>query len=249
MGTSVRRVLRLRTSPQSLVAAWFLARLPCGRRTWFPGPSRGSLLEPVWRFNLPLRARRNVRWGPWSPQRACPRTCSQTCPKVIPELGADVDGLWIHSSGRYGMGRLHRAPRRRAGRMGDATRRLQPPLAERPVPPDPADQGLPQRDLARPPAPRGGHGHPDRHPPAGRHPRPRSDQPAAADIALVATILFMLAAAVTGAADYTDTDGTARVRATLHSTLMVVALLLLLDLARSCAPARRPTGPSRSPCR
>jgi nitrite reductase/ring-hydroxylating ferredoxin subunit/uncharacterized membrane protein len=54
------------------------------------------------------------------------------------------------------------------------------------------------------------------------------NQPAAADVALVATILFMLAAAVTGAADYTDTDGTARVRATLHSTLMVVALLLLL---------------------
>ena len=38
----------------------------------------------------------------------------------------------------------------------------------------------------------------------------------------------MLAAAVTGAADYTDTDGAARVRATVHSTLMVVALLLLL---------------------
>ena len=77
MGTSVRRVLRLRINPQSLVAAWFLARLPCGRRTWFQGPSRGSLLEPVWRFNLPLRARRNVRWGPWSPQQACPRTCSK----------------------------------------------------------------------------------------------------------------------------------------------------------------------------
>ncbi len=54
------------------------------------------------------------------------------------------------------------------------------------------------------------------------------NQPAAADVALVATILFMLAAAVSGAADYVDTDGTARVRATLHSTLMVVALLLLL---------------------
>ena len=53
-------------------------------------------------------------------------------------------------------------------------------------------------------------------------------QAAAADIALVATILFMLAAAVTGAADYTDTDETARVRATTHATLMVVALLLLL---------------------
>jgi nitrite reductase/ring-hydroxylating ferredoxin subunit/uncharacterized membrane protein len=53
-------------------------------------------------------------------------------------------------------------------------------------------------------------------------------QTAAADVALVATILFMLGAAVTGAADYTDTDGSARVRATVHATLMVVALLLLL---------------------
>jgi nitrite reductase/ring-hydroxylating ferredoxin subunit/uncharacterized membrane protein len=53
-------------------------------------------------------------------------------------------------------------------------------------------------------------------------------QTAAADVALVVTILFMLAAAATGAADYTDTDGAARVRATVHSTLMVVALLLLL---------------------
>jgi nitrite reductase/ring-hydroxylating ferredoxin subunit/uncharacterized membrane protein len=53
-------------------------------------------------------------------------------------------------------------------------------------------------------------------------------QTAAADVALVATILFMLAAAATGYADYTDTDGTARTRATLHSTLMLVALVLLL---------------------
>ena len=49
-------------------------------------------------------------------------------------------------------------------------------------------------------------------------------QPAAADIALVATILFMLAAAVSGAADYVDTDQTPRTRATTHATLMVVAL-------------------------
>jgi hypothetical protein len=32
--------LRLRTSPQSLVVAGFLARRPCDLRTWFPGPSR-----------------------------------------------------------------------------------------------------------------------------------------------------------------------------------------------------------------
>ena len=53
-------------------------------------------------------------------------------------------------------------------------------------------------------------------------------QTAAADVALVATILFMLGAAATGYADYTDTDGTPRTRATLHSSLMVVALVLLL---------------------
>jgi nitrite reductase/ring-hydroxylating ferredoxin subunit len=49
-------------------------------------------------------------------------------------------------------------------------------------------------------------------------------QPAAADIALVLGILAMLGAAVTGAADYTTTDGSARVRATVHSAVMVVAL-------------------------
>src|SRR5690348_6356626 len=41
-------------------------------------------------------------------------------------------------------------------------------------------------------------------------------------------ILTMLAAAVVGFADYADTDGKARERATLHSTLMVVALVLYL---------------------
>jgi nitrite reductase/ring-hydroxylating ferredoxin subunit/uncharacterized membrane protein len=54
------------------------------------------------------------------------------------------------------------------------------------------------------------------------------DQRVGADVALLATVLFMLAAAVAGAADYADTDGVARVRATLHSTLMVVALIVLV---------------------
>ena len=67
------------------------------------------------------------------------------------------------------------------------------------------------------------------------------NQPGAAGVALVATIVFMLAAAVTGAADYADTDGTARIRATTHSTLMVVALLLLVVslVLRAGAPADR----------
>ncbi|HEX5589767.1 MAG TPA: Rieske 2Fe-2S domain-containing protein [Candidatus Limnocylindrales bacterium] len=51
------------------------------------------------------------------------------------------------------------------------------------------------------------------------------DLRAAADVALVVGILAMLASALAGAADYADTDGTPRERATVHSTLMVVALL------------------------
>jgi len=43
---------------------------------------------------------------------------------------------------------------------------------------------------------------------------------------LLAGILAMLAAAAAGLADYSDTDGTARERATLHGALMVVALVL-----------------------
>ena len=53
-------------------------------------------------------------------------------------------------------------------------------------------------------------------------------QRAAADIALIVGILAMLASAVAGAADYSDTDGTARERATVHSTLMVIALLVYI---------------------
>jgi hypothetical protein len=47
----------------------------------------------------------------------------------------------------------------------------------------------------------------------------------AAAWALIVGILAMLAAALAGYADYADTDGKARERATLHSTLMVVALV------------------------
>ena len=46
----------------------------------------------------------------------------------------------------------------------------------------------------------------------------------AAAVALVVGILAMVAAALAGTADYADTDGTPRERATLHATLMVVAL-------------------------
>jgi len=47
----------------------------------------------------------------------------------------------------------------------------------------------------------------------------------AAAWALAVGILAMIAAALAGYADYADTDGKARERATLHSTLMVIALV------------------------
>ena len=67
------------------------------------------------------------------------------------------------------------------------------------------------------------------------------DQRIAADVTLVVTIAFMLLAALSGAADYVDTDGTARTRATVHSTAMVVALVLLLVslVLRAGGPADR----------
>ena len=66
-------------------------------------------------------------------------------------------------------------------------------------------------------------------------------QRGAADIVLLATIVTMLLSAVSGLADYSDTSGTALTRATLHSSLMVVALVLLVISAviRAGDPADR----------
>ena len=66
-------------------------------------------------------------------------------------------------------------------------------------------------------------------------------QPTAADVTLVLTILFMVASALSGLADYSETQGSALTRATLHATLMTVALLLLIVSAfiRSGAPVDR----------
>lgn len=50
----------------------------------------------------------------------------------------------------------------------------------------------------------------------------------AADASIGFGILSMLAAAVAGAADYTDTDDEPRMVATVHATLMVVALVVYL---------------------
>jgi nitrite reductase/ring-hydroxylating ferredoxin subunit/uncharacterized membrane protein len=50
--------------------------------------------------------------------------------------------------------------------------------------------------------------------------------PEAAGWALLIAILAMIAAALAGFADYSDTDGRARERGTLHSVLMIVALVV-----------------------
>jgi nitrite reductase/ring-hydroxylating ferredoxin subunit len=55
-----------------------------------------------------------------------------------------------------------------------------------------------------------------------------ANQRGAADIALVFGILAMLGAALAGFADYADTDGLARQRATVHSVLMIVALVIYI---------------------
>ena len=53
-------------------------------------------------------------------------------------------------------------------------------------------------------------------------------QPVVADVSMVLGVLAMVAAAVTGLADYTEVDGNARSRATVHGTLMVITLVLYL---------------------
>jgi nitrite reductase/ring-hydroxylating ferredoxin subunit/uncharacterized membrane protein len=66
-------------------------------------------------------------------------------------------------------------------------------------------------------------------------------QPIVADVSLVLGILAMVASAVTGAADYTEVDGTARNRATVHSAIMVISLVLyaISLLIRSGSPSDR----------
>ena len=66
-------------------------------------------------------------------------------------------------------------------------------------------------------------------------------QPLVADVSMLLGVLALVAAAVTGLADYTEVDGNARTRATVHGTLMVVTLVLYLIslLIRSGNPPDR----------
>ena len=53
-------------------------------------------------------------------------------------------------------------------------------------------------------------------------------QHTAADIALVVAVVSILGSIATGLADYTDVDGTARIRATVHATVMLISLVLFV---------------------
>jgi nitrite reductase/ring-hydroxylating ferredoxin subunit/uncharacterized membrane protein len=66
-------------------------------------------------------------------------------------------------------------------------------------------------------------------------------QPIVADVALLIGVLAMVGAAVTGLADFTDLDGTARNRATVHSVVMVASLVLYAVslMIRSGSPTDR----------
>jgi nitrite reductase/ring-hydroxylating ferredoxin subunit/uncharacterized membrane protein len=66
-------------------------------------------------------------------------------------------------------------------------------------------------------------------------------QHTAADIALVVAVVSIAGSVVTGLADYTDVDGTARMRATVHATVMLISLVLFVVslLMRSGNPADR----------
>ena len=66
-------------------------------------------------------------------------------------------------------------------------------------------------------------------------------QPVAADVALLIGVLAMLASALAGYADYSTTDGRARVRATVHSAVMLVSLAIyVVSLAiRATGPTNR----------
>jgi nitrite reductase/ring-hydroxylating ferredoxin subunit len=66
-------------------------------------------------------------------------------------------------------------------------------------------------------------------------------QHTAADIALVVAVVSIAGSIVTGLADYTDADGTARTRATVHATVMLVSQVLFVVslLIRGGTPSDR----------
>jgi nitrite reductase/ring-hydroxylating ferredoxin subunit/uncharacterized membrane protein len=66
-------------------------------------------------------------------------------------------------------------------------------------------------------------------------------QPLVADVSMLLGVLAMVAAAVTGAADFAEVDGNARYRATVHLTVMVVTLVLYVVslVIRSGGPTDR----------
>ena len=174
----------------------------------------------------------------------------------FPECGRNVDGhaCNIHASrarrrfldGRWVDGTTAGWTGIRERRLGTAIRGVQPPLDLGPVPRHAADQDLLNGRWL---------GHPLH---AALTDIPIGmllgvvildvlGQPTAADIVLIGTIAFMLLAALSGLADYSETTGTPLTRATLHASVMTVSLLIVIvsALMRAGAPADR-TVPHRA---
>ena len=127
-------------------------------------------------------------------------------------------------------------------RLGEAARRLQPPLAVGPLPADPAGQGLPQRDVARPSRPRGRHRRPDRRAHGGDRRstcRPAASPPTSR---CSSAILSMVASAVDRRSPTTPTPTGPRATGPRSTRLiMVVALVLYaISLRHPARQAGRP---------
>ena len=113
--------------------------------------------------------------------------------------------------------------------------------------PDPADQGLPQRDLAGPPAPPGGDGPPDRRAPPDGHPRHRSASRRRPTSPSSRRSCSCWPPRSRAPPTTSTPRRTARTRATVHATLMVVGLvLLLLSIAHPGDRTDRPDDPHRA---
>ena len=176
---------------------------------------------------LPLRARPMYGPGPKNHNGLIHELAGGAL-DLIPELVNVVDGLWILVREVPDPWPICSRGSWRSTTGGRALRRLQPSLAVGAVRTDPPDQGPAERPLAGPSPPRG-HRRTSRsacssarssstwstngRPPTSRS-WPRSSS--------------WSSRPCPGLADYTDTDGTARTRATTHATLMTVALVILI---------------------
>jgi hypothetical protein len=90
---------------QSLIVAESLARWPCDPRTWFPGPSRGSLLEPVWRFTPAPSGKKKCTARCVTAARRLSTNLEDHGPDLSPNFAVVWTTCGYTPSGGVGMGR------------------------------------------------------------------------------------------------------------------------------------------------